>query len=95
MFAAAGEPLERIELDDDGNGRPERVFSYTLGKLTGESRDTDRDGVLDRFDRLDESGNLVLREEDVNADGVIDVRSVYRAGRLVQRQLAAPPEDPR
>ena len=52
VFAAEGEPLERIELDDDGDGKPERVFSYTLGKLTGESRDTNRDGRLDRFDRL-------------------------------------------
>ena len=94
LFAAEGEPLERIELDDDGNGKPERVFSYTLGKLTGESRDTNRDGLLDRFDRLDENGNLVVREEDVNADGVIDVRSLYNAGRLVQRQLATPQLDP-
>ena len=94
VFAAEGEPLERIELDDDGNGKPERVFDYTLGKLTGESRDTNRDGVLDRFDRLDENGNLLLREEDMNADGTIDVRSLYSAGRLVRRQLAAPAVDP-
>ncbi|MFI5217177.1 MAG: hypothetical protein ACHQ3O_11600, partial [Candidatus Limnocylindria bacterium] len=94
VFAAQGEPLERIELDDDGNGKPERVFVYTLGKLTGESRDTNRDGVLDRFDRLDADGELVLREEDVNADGTIDVRSIYSAGRLVRRQLATPGLDP-
>jgi Flp pilus assembly protein TadD len=94
LFAEGGEPLERIELDDDGNGQPERVFSYTRGKLTGESRDTNRDSRLDRFDRLDENGNLVLREEDVNADGAIDVRSIYSAGRLVRRQLAVPEPDP-
>jgi len=73
VFADEGEPLERIELDEDGNGKPERVFLYTRGKLSGESSDTNRDGVLDRFDRLDESGSLVLREEDTDADGVIDV----------------------
>ena len=94
LFAAEGEPLERIELDDDGNGKPERVFSYTLGRLTGESRDTNRDNRLDRFDRLDENGDLVLREEDVDADGTIDVRSIYSAGRLVRRQLAIPEPDP-
>jgi Flp pilus assembly protein TadD len=94
LFAEGGEPLERIELDEDGNGQPERVFSYTRGRLTGESRDTNRDSKLDRFDRLDENGNLVLREEDVNADGAIDVRSIYSAGRLVRRQLAAPEQDP-
>ena len=90
LFAAEGEPLERIELDDDGDGQPERVFSYTLGKLTGESRDTNRDGRLDRFDRLDENGELVLREEDVDADGAIDVRSIYSAGRLVRRAARDP-----
>jgi Flp pilus assembly protein TadD len=93
-FAAEGGPLERIELDEDVDGKPERVFLYKLGKLSGESRDTNRDGVLDRFDRLDENGNLVLREEDTNADGAIDVRSLYSAGRLVRRQLAAPGLDP-
>jgi hypothetical protein len=94
VFGEGGEPLERIELDEDGNGKPERVFTYTLGKLTGESRDTNRDGRLDRFDRLDPNGNLTLREEDVNADGAIDVRSLYNAGRLVRRQLATPQLDP-
>jgi hypothetical protein len=94
VFGEGGEPLERIELDQDGNGKPERVFTYSLGKLTGESRDTNRDSKLDRFDRLDENGNLVLREEDMNADGAIDVRSIYSAGRLVRRQLAVPEPDP-
>jgi len=94
IFAKDGAPLERIELDDDGDGRSERVFSYTRGKLTGESRDTNRDGSLDRFDRLDERGDLVLREEDVDGNGSIDVRSIYSAGRLVRRELATPALDP-
>jgi hypothetical protein len=88
IFAASA--LERIELDDDGDRRPERVFVYTRGQLTGESRDTNKDGKLDRFDRLDASGNVVLREEDTNADGSIDIRSIYSAGRLVRRELATP-----
>jgi hypothetical protein len=94
LFAAQGLPLERIELDDDGDRRPERVFHYTAGKLSGESRDTNRDGRLDRFDHLDEAGNVALREEDTNADGAIDVRSIYSAGRLVRRELATPDLDP-
>jgi hypothetical protein len=93
-FAVGGEPLERIELDDDGDGRSERIFAYTNGRLTGESRDTNRDGKLDRFDQVDENGELVLREEDTDANGSIDVRSIYSAGRLVRRELAAPALDP-
>jgi hypothetical protein len=94
VFAAAGTPLERVELDDDGDGRAERVFAYTAGKLSGESRDTNHDGKLDRFDHLDENGEIVLREEDVDANGSIDVRSIYSAGRLVRRELATPALDP-
>ena len=94
VFAAAGTPLERVELDDDGDGRSERVFTYTLGKLSGESRDTNHDGKLDRFDRLDANGEIVLREEDTDGNGSIDVRSIYSAGRLVRRELATPALDP-
>ncbi len=94
IFAKGGDPLERIELDDDGNGHPERVFGYTAGTLTSESRDSNHDGRLDRFDRLDEHGDVVLREEDVDANGSIDVRSIYSGGRLVRRELATPGLDP-
>jgi tetratricopeptide (TPR) repeat protein len=90
VFAGDGLPLERIEVDDDGNGKPERVFGYTRGRLTEERRDTNHDGILDRFDRLDENGTVVLREEDLDANGTIDVRSIYSAGRLVRRELATP-----
>jgi Flp pilus assembly protein TadD len=94
VFAAEGRTLERIELDDDGNGRPERVFGYTRGVLSSDARDTNRDGALDRFDRLDANGDVALREEDLDADGAIDVRSIYRSGRLVRRELAKPDLDP-
>jgi len=94
QFGVGGEVLERIELDDDGDGRAERIFAYVDGRLESESRDTNRDGKLDRFDKLDASGEIVLREEDTDADGSIDVRSIYSAGRLVRRELAAPALDP-
>jgi tetratricopeptide (TPR) repeat protein len=91
LFARGGDPLERIELDADADGRPERVFHYDpRGALAGEGRDTDGDGRLDRFDRFDADGNLDLREEDLDGDGGVDVRSVYRAGKLVRRELARP-----
>jgi tetratricopeptide (TPR) repeat protein len=89
-FAEGGAPLQRVEFDPDGDGDPERVFVYHEGALQAESRDTDGDGVLDRFDQLDAQGRLGVREEDIDGDGAIDVRSVYRGGKLVRRVISDP-----
>ncbi len=77
VFAPGGTPLARIEVDVTGDGEPDRVFRYRQGVLVAEALDTDGDGVLDRFDRLDEEGRVAQREEDLDGDGRIDVRSVY------------------
>jgi tetratricopeptide (TPR) repeat protein len=90
VFAAGGASLERVEIDDDANGRPERILHYRAGAVSGESRDTNADGRLDVFDRLDAEGRVALREEDVDGDGEIDVRSHYERGKLVRRELARP-----
>jgi tetratricopeptide (TPR) repeat protein len=85
VFALGGESLERLELDEDADGRPERVLAWSEGRLVSEARDSDADGVLDRFDVFDDEGALRLREEDRDGDGTIDVRTRYRDGRLVAR----------
>jgi hypothetical protein len=90
VFAEAGARVARVELDDDADGRPERILHYQRGALSGEARDSDGDGRLDTFDRLDAEGRVALREEDVDGDGAIDVRSVYEAGRLIRRELSRP-----
>ena len=90
VFATGGTELERIEIDANLDGRPERVFRYAAGHLRVESRDTTDDGVLDRFDRFDDRGEVVMREEDRDGDGRIDVRSIYRAGKLVRREFSDP-----
>jgi hypothetical protein len=92
VFAAGGSRLLRIELDRDGDGRPERILHYSGGVLSAEARDTDGDNSLDTFDRFDSDGNVGLREEDLDGDGSIDARSVYQAGRLVRRYLVPTPE---
>jgi tetratricopeptide (TPR) repeat protein len=83
VFAPNGASLERVEIDHDADGRPERVLAWTEGRLASEARDSDADGVLDRFDLFDDSGALRLREEDRDGDGVIDVRTRYRDGHRV------------
>lgn len=88
VFGAAGRRVVRIEIDRDGDGRPEHVLHYSGEELSAEARDTNGDGSLDTFDRLDAEGRVTLREEDTDGDGQIDVRSHYQAGRLVRRELS-------
>jgi tetratricopeptide (TPR) repeat protein len=89
-FAPDAEAVERIALDPDDDGRPERVFQYADGRLASESRDTDGDGALDRFETFDAAGAVTAREEDLNADGRIDVKSQFKDGRLVSREIEDP-----
>ena len=90
VFAPSGSPLLRIELDASGDGRPDRIFRYAEGALVAEARDTSGDGRLDTFERFDDRGRVAVREEDLDGDGQVDVRSVYRAGKLVRRELSSP-----
>jgi tetratricopeptide (TPR) repeat protein len=89
VFAAGGEPLERIEIDVAGDALPDRVFRYRGGRLVAEESDTDGDGEIDRFDRFGADGRVDLREEDLDGDGEIDVRSMFRGGKLVRRELSS------
>jgi tetratricopeptide (TPR) repeat protein len=90
VFAEGGTPIEMIEIDSDIDGRPERVFHYEAGILRVENRDTDGDGELDAFDRMNSEGEVIERGEDLNGDGSIDVRSIYRDGKLVRREFSNP-----
>jgi Flp pilus assembly protein TadD len=90
IFAEGGDPLESLEIDADGDGSPERVFRYQDGRLLAEDRDTDGDGRADLFDRFDGSGSLALREEDLDGDGQVDLRTAYRSGRIVRREIVNP-----
>jgi hypothetical protein len=92
VFAEGGALIERIELDPDRNGEPDRIFYYRGKSLVGDARDTDGDGRIDRFDSFGATGSLDLIERDVDGDGRIDLRSHYESGRLVRREIhGAPP----
>jgi len=45
---------------------------------------------LDRFETFDGDGRVTVREEDLDADGHPDVRTRYRDGRLVSREIEDP-----
>jgi tetratricopeptide (TPR) repeat protein len=87
VFLGEGERVARIEIDRDTDGTPERILHFAGDAPSSDARDTDADGVLDTFDRLDAQGHVVLREQDLDADGAIDARSHYEQGRLVRREL--------
>ena len=53
-------------------------------------RDTSGDGRFDEIDHFDPDGSLAMRESDVDKDGVIDVRTAYRSGRMVRREIMNP-----
>jgi hypothetical protein len=91
VFGAGGSRLLRIELDRNGDGRSERILHYSGSMLTAEAHDTNGDNNLDTFDYFDSEGQVGLREEDLDGDGRIDVRSVYEAGKLVRRYLVSTP----
>jgi hypothetical protein len=86
-FSPDGIGVVRVEIDGDLDGRHNRVFVYANGRVASESVDTDGDGVRDRFDRFDADGYIETRDEDLDGDGQVDMRSTYRAGRLIERSI--------
>jgi hypothetical protein len=66
------------------------VFRYDAGRLLAEDRDTNGDGRADLFERFDDTGALTLREQDMNGDGNVDIRTAYRDGRIVRREIVNP-----
>jgi tetratricopeptide (TPR) repeat protein len=90
QLAADGVSTEIIEIDLDGNGKPERVFHYDRGVLLAGDEDVNGDGVLDRFERFDPDGSTASRDEDLDGDGRVDVRSEFTGGKLVRREILNP-----
>jgi tetratricopeptide (TPR) repeat protein len=87
VYVKGGSAIERIEFDHNGTGEVDRVFVYAAGVLQDEAWDTNGDGSFDRFQQFDESGSLTMREEDVDGDAEIDVRTAYNNGRIVRREI--------
>jgi hypothetical protein len=90
VFAGDGQTLERIELSSEWDGAPERIFVYRDGRLLSEARDSSGDGRIDWIEHFDHQGRTALREEDLDSDGQIDVRTTYRTGRMIRREIMNP-----
>lgn len=78
--------LARVDRFATGAERtPEHVLRFEAGRAVSDERDTDRDGRIDRVDRLGPDGAVTLREEDLDGDGRVDLRTRLQAGRVVSR----------
>jgi hypothetical protein len=78
VFSDPSGEMTRRELDEDGDGKVDRVETYAGGRLARVAVDSDRDGRLDRWQDWS-TGRLSAEEFDTNADGVADRRLRYRA----------------
>ncbi len=86
----SADQIDQIEVDDERIGRVNRILIYKSGQLARELLDTNGDGRYDRKDIIDRSGNLNKREEDLDGDGEVDVRTHYRDGRIRSREILNP-----
>ena len=73
--APDGRP-ERIEYDDTGNGRVDRVEIFRDGVLARIESDSNRDGAIDRWQYW-AAGRLASEELDTDGDGTPDRRLVF------------------
>ena len=81
-----GDPLERVELDDDGDGHPERVFAlHARPAHRREPRHRWRRHASIASTASTPHGDVVLREEDLDGDGV------DRRAQRLQRRPSGPP----
>jgi hypothetical protein len=58
--------------DRNGDGKIDEVRVSIKGRERCYGEDTNHDGVIDTWDVMDESGNLVKRAHDSNGDGRAD-----------------------
>ncbi|MCH7599099.1 MAG: hypothetical protein IH973_05025 [Myxococcales bacterium] len=83
------------DMDRDGRTDTWIRYEYRNGYETISRIESDRAGrgFADTFETFDaEQGKSILaqREEDLDGDGKIDVISIYRNGKLVQRNILKP-----
>ena len=63
---------------------------YREGMLRSDFHDSNDDGSFDVTSHFGRDGSMILREQDLDHDGRVDVRTAYRGGRVVRRQIMSP-----
>ncbi len=87
-----GTRIQRIEIDEDGDGKPERWEYYapaapgTANVIVRAEEASATTGKIARWEYYD-AGRIARVDEDVDEDGRVDKWELYRAGRLVSVEL--------
>ena len=77
----------REALDEDGDGRADRIHVYGRDRgLLRSEEDLDHDGRADTV-TLYEDGEVVRKRADTNRDGIPDAWSFYRGGELLRHEV--------
>ena len=64
--------LSKVDTDYDGTFDLYKIFEG--GKVRRKERDTNGDGNIDFWEYLDEAGRVVKTGQDIDGDGVMDIR---------------------
>jgi hypothetical protein len=87
-----GTRIQRIEIDEDGDGKPERWEYYapaasgTANVIVRAEEASATTGKMVRWEYYD-GGRIARVDEDVDEDGRVDKWELYRAGRLATVEL--------
>jgi hypothetical protein len=83
LYEGSGRQLTRIVLDADGDGRAEAQTFFLDGHPVRTEADTDRDGMVDRWEEVDTAGRLVRLRLARRRPGIPDVEVTFDArGRV-------------
>ena len=86
-LAAALTAAELRSDDENGDGKPDRWFVVSNGRVVEYRADTDFDGRVDALVRYSAADRTEYEEYDYNLDGTMDDFYFYEAGRLARRQI--------
>ena len=91
-IAYSGSARREVWHDARGAGVPDTYAVFEAGDrpMARMEVDTTGDGRFDRVEHFDADGALTLREEDINGDARIDVRTAFESGRMVRREILDP-----
>ena len=64
-------------IDTNGDHKPDLVEVMLKGREVCRGYDSDRDGKIDRWDKMDDQGRTVGTVKDTNADGKADERWTF------------------
>ncbi len=76
-----------LELDRNGDGKPDQWYEVTDGRVVGSRMDRNYDGQVDYIVEYDADNRKVREEMDFNYDGRMDDFYFFEDGHLVREEV--------